>query len=582
MNSALPNNPKLRAWKMVVWISGMFSLSMALLMLFGYLSRIEDDPLNSPNLKLEKQKLRESPADDSIKQRIRQLDLQLRQSFFQQLNQRASGTYLLLGGVALFLVATNQVRRELKQPPFPLPKTPDPELDHKRARLARWAVVGSGVVIAALLLVLSFGSVTPLPRQPKDVEKLLGAGSDDSVPNDGPTAEEMLRNWPEFRGVNGSGFASCANAPAVWDTNTGAGLLWKVKSPSPGFNSPIVWGDRVFFSGGDAVKREVFCLGLKGGDLLWRAALENVPGSPAQPPEIPESTGYAAPTMASDGRRVYAIFANGDLGAFSLDGKLVWSKGFGALKNPYGHATSLCTWRDRVIVQLDQGEAEDGKSKLYALDGRAGKVIWQRPRKAGGSWASPIAIEAAGKSQVITLAVPNVVSYSATDGAELWRADCLNGEITPSPAFAGGLVFIVSPSEKLIAIRPDGQGDVTKTHLVWTAEDNVPDVTSPASNGEFVFTVTTGGFLTCWDAKDGKKQWEHDFEMECHASPVISSNRVYLISQNGAAVIVEAGRQFKQLFRTEMGDGFHASPAFAQDKIVLRGVNHVWCLGGGK
>jgi hypothetical protein len=145
--------------------------------------------------------------------------------------------------------------------------------------------------------------------------------------------------------------------------------------------------------------------------------------------------------------------------------------------------------------------------------------------------------------------------------------------------FAGGLVFVPSPSEKLLAVRPDGQGDVTKTHVVWTNEDNVPDVTSPTSNGDLVFALTTGGTLTCFDAKSGKKLWEHDFDMECHASPSVAGNRVYLIGLKGTAVVVEAARQFKELSRTEMGDAFHASPAFAQDRIFLRGTTNVWCVG---
>src|SRR4029079_3637249 len=103
------------------------------------------------------------------------------------------------------------------------------------------------------------------------------------------------------------------------------------------------------------------------------------------PPEIPDSTGYAAGTMATDGQRLYVFFANGDAAAFSLEGKLVWSKSFGAPKNPYGHATSLATWRDRLILQLDQGDSEDGKSKLYAVDGLSGNIVWQTPRKVGAS-----------------------------------------------------------------------------------------------------------------------------------------------------------------------------------------------------
>jgi outer membrane protein assembly factor BamB len=412
--------------------------------------------------------------------------------------------------------------------------------------------------------------------EPADTEQAQPAAQ--AAANDSASQEEMRQNWPRFRGADGSGLSLFTNVPAAWDTKTGAGIAWKVPVPSQGFSSPIVWGERVFFSGGDASKHEILCLDAKTGQTLWRQAVASSPGTPAKA-DVPDSTGYAASTVATDGRRVYAFFANGDCGAVTLEGKLLWSKSFGALKNPYGHATSLATWRDRLIVQLDQGDNEDSISKLYALDGRTGQVLWQRPRKTGASWATPIVIEAAGKAQVITLAVPCVIAYAATDGTELWRAECMNGEITPSPVFAAGLVLVASPSEKLLAIRPDGQGDVTKTHVAWTHEDSVPDVTSPASNGELVFALTTSGMLTCLDAKDGKKQWDHDYEMECHASPSLAGGRLYLFGQKGTAVVVEAAREFKELFRTEMGDAFHASPALAQDRMYLRGLTNVWCVG---
>jgi outer membrane protein assembly factor BamB len=405
-----------------------------------------------------------------------------------------------------------------------------------------------------------------------------GPHDGDLAAADAAPPAELRQNWPRFRGPGGAGVSHFTNIPASWDPKTGAGVSWKIPEPAFGFSSPIVWEGRVFFSGGNASKREVFCFDGKTGRVLWRQAVENVPGS-ATTAEVPESPGYCGPTMATDGRRLYVIFANGDCAALTLDGKPVWSKSFGALKNPYGYATSLATSGDRLIVQLDQGEPDEKKSKLYALDGATGKVIWESLRAVGSSWATPIVIEAAGKTQIITLAVPWVISYDAADGAELWRVEGLTGEITPSPVFAGGLIFAVSPSEKLLAIRPDGHGDVTKTHVAWTADDNVPDISSPVSNGELVFTLAGGGMLTCYDAKTGKKVWDHDFDMECHASPSLAGNKLYFFSIKGAAVVTEAGRDFKELFHTEMPDAFHASPAFAADRIFLRGVTNIWCLG---
>src|SRR5262249_12527650 len=153
-----------------------------------------------------------------------------------------------------------------------------------------------------------------------------------------------------------------------------------------------------------------------------------------------------------------------------------------------------------LIVQLDQGETDERKSKLYAFNGATGAILWQRQRSVPNSWATPIVITAASKSQIITLGVPWVISYFAADGTELWRAEALGGEVTPSPIFASGLVCVASPNEKLLAIRPDGQGDVTKSHVAWSSEENVPDITSPASNGELAFALSTPGTLTCYDA----------------------------------------------------------------------------------
>jgi len=571
-----PSGPE-SLWRMTAWIAGVFSLLIGMVMLGGYLNTDVITPLQSPQLKELKEKLRLNPEDERLKQEIRALDLQQRQSYFRQLSQLNSGVYLLLGGVAVFVFAFSKSASYQRLLPMPKPNPNAAEQSARAATLSRWTVAGTGIAVGALLFALSLSLTSALPDKSQDAQGLAGSQATHHQ-SDAAQLDELNRNWPRFRGPGGSGIWP-SNAPVEWEAKTGAGIAWAAPVPAKGFNSPIIWGNQIFFSGGDAQKREVFCLDLKSGKMVWRQPVANVPGSPAQPPEIPESTGYASPTMATDGRRVYVNFANGDVAAFDLAGQLVWAKCFGPLKNPYGYATSLATWEDRLILQLDQGEAEEGKSKLYALDGRTGQTIWQTPRKVGSSWASPIVIEAAGKTQVITLAVPWVIAYDANDGKELWRVEGLNGEVTPSPVYSGGLVFVISPSDRLLAIRPDGQGDVTKTHLAWTSEENVPDIASPVSNGELVFTLTTGGLLTCFDAKTGKKLWERDFEIDCHTSPSIAGDKLYLFGQKGTAIVVQVAREFKQLFRTEMGDGFHASPAFAPDKMILRGTSNVWCVG---
>ncbi len=396
---------------------------------------------------------------------------------------------------------------------------------------------------------------------------------------DAPTAEEYRANWPRFRGPDGGGVAAQTEVPLTCDVKTGANIAWSADVPAAGFNSPVVWGDRVFLTGGDEMKRVVMCFDVQSGKLLWQSAVPKTVGSPDENPEVPDQCGMAAGTVATDGRRVYAMFSNGDLAAFNFDGSVAWAKFLGTPKNQYGHAASLLTWQDRVIVQFDQGEADDKLSKLLTFDGATGAVVWEQPRPVGASWATPIAFDAAGKSQLITLAAPWVISYSPKDGAELWRADCLDGEVTPSPIFADGTLFIVSPSNKLQPIRPDGTGDVTKTHLGWMAEDGIPDVTSPVSNGELIFVLNSAGMATCYDAKNGGKQWEHDFDEMCNASPSIAGNKLILITNKGTLITIEAAREFKELARSPLGEKVFASPAFAQGRMFVRAMKHLICIG---
>jgi len=397
---------------------------------------------------------------------------------------------------------------------------------------------------------------------------------------DGPPAKEFQANWPRFRGPEGNGFTQQKGFPLSFNVQSGENVAWSVPVPMAGFSSPVVWGNRVFLSGGDEKKCEVMAFDVATGKLLWESTVPKTAGSPDERPKVPDECGMAAGTVATDGQRVYAMFADGDIAAFDFDGKVAWAKYLGFPKNQYGFATSLLTWQGRVIVQFDQGDPEDKASKLLALDGATGKVVWERERPVGASWATPIVFDAAGKTQIVTCAVPLVISYAAKDGAELWRAEGLDGEVTPSPIFANGTVFAVSPANKLQTIRPDGEGDVTGSHLGWVAEDGIPAVTSPVSDGELVFLVDAGGMMTCYDAKTGRKQWEHDLGDECNASPSIAGGKLYVISIKGVMTVAGTLRQYGEVSQSSFGEKVLATPAFAQGKIFVRGMTHLFCLGG--
>lgn len=577
-----PRPASAKTWRWATLVAAAFTVLVGAGMVLAHLEHKSSDPWKSPRLLQLKDQLRSEPRNEALKTQIRELDLHLRQRYFRLLSFKASGVYLLFGGAAVFLIAAGQLRRLQKQPHLPqLNPLAARQLDQGRGQ-SRLALAGCGLVVVATFVAVASGSKSALPSGAAEVSKLFAPveaeGGVASAP-DCATDEELQRNWPGFRGFDGSGVAGVSNLPTHLDETS---VSWKVPSPAPGFNSPIVFGTRLYFSGGDATLREVFCLDTGTGQLQWRQAVTNVPGSPAEVPEISEMTGYCAPTMATDGKRVYAWFATGDIAAFGLDGQALWSRALGTPHNMYGHATSLRTWQDHVIVQFDQAEPEDRLSKLVALDGRTGRTIWEKPRPVGASWATPIVIEAAGKSQIITLGLPWVISYAASDGTELWRAEALDGEITPSPVFAGDRVFVVSPSAKLIALALDGAGEVTQTKVAWSIEEYLPDISSPVSDGELVFTATGSGLLACFDAREGKKLWEHDFEFEVQASPTIAEGRVYLVGTHGEIAVAGCAREFAEVSRTQLEDEFYASPAFAEGKVFLRGNKHLWCFGSSK
>lgn len=574
MNGTLENAAS--SWRAAAWIAGLFCLAICGTLIEQHATATINDPWKSPQLLALKGGLAAAPRDAQIKERIRALDLQFRQRFFRRHALNRTGGWLLLGGAIVFLVAARRAAALGKSETVPEPR-PDADREALRdAARARWAVGGFALLCAGAAVALRPSSPQPTEMAAVVIPPSVAAVTAAEAP---PTLAEFQANWPRFRGPDGSGFSPKATAPITWDEAGQKAVLWKTEIPLPGFNSPIVWGDRVFVSGGNDAKREVYCFNATDGKLVWQRALENVPGSPAKAPEIMEQTGMAAPTMATDGRRVYAIFANGDLAAVNFDGGLAWSKNLGLPKNQYGHATSLAIWQGKLLVQLDQGDDGAGNSRLTAFDGATGKVVWEKARKVPGSWASPIVVEAAGKAQIITAALPSLIAYDANDGAELWRADVMEGEVAPSPILANGLVCIANPSNKMIALRPDGSGDVTKTHVAWSSEENIPDVTSPTSNGELIYYVTSSGMLTCLDAKDGTKLWEHDFETEIQASPGIAGNRVYIVATDGRAWVVEVGRAFKELGNGKLEDHFFASPAFVGNRLYLRGNASLYCIG---
>lgn len=350
--------------------------------------------------------------------------------------------------------------------------------------------------------------------------------------------------------------------------------------PLPGYSSPILWKDRIFLTGGNAERRAVFCYDVRSGRLLWEQTVPAGPTVTAKQLRELKQTGFANSSPATDGLRVYAVFATGDLAAFDLEGKQLWVRHLGVPDDPYGHAVSLYTHEGRLVVQWDQGAEGDPGSKLMLLDGATGEPVWETERNLGANWATGIIIQTGDRLQIINLGGAWVLGYDLATGQELWRVECLGGELTPSPIFAGGLVLAVSPADRLCAMRPDGQGELGEDALLWFGEEEVPDIASPVADQKRVFTVATYGVLVCYDLQTGEKLWDHEVNIECNATPAIVGNRMYLLGADGPVVVGDiSGESFQELARIEMPEGFHASPAFAPGRMVLRGETTLFAIG---
>ncbi len=550
---------KLRAARGALTATGLvaaaFGLAVVLLMVADWARYRATDPTELPALQELRERYRDAPDSDELRDEIRQLDALARRAHFSSVTFRQRGAGLLLGaGVVLLLALAG--RRSLS-PTGPAP-VPWGGRSRPSAANARRLVAGMGILVAglALLLALLFQPETPLPSaagDPQDPARHWDA---------------RLEHWPSFRGPDGLARSSTSAAPLDWDGATGRNLLWKVPVPLSGFGSPVVWGDRIFVTGADEQHRAIYAYDNETGQLLWTHDA-SVQGSHAVAPRVTADTGHAASTPATDGQRVYALFSNGDLVAVDLDGQRAWSRQLGVPENPYGHAASLLVWRHLLIVQYDQR----GGSRLLALDAASGSTAWEVARDLDVSWSTPILIEHGGQEQLVLNGNPWVVAYEPPTGLELWRAKVMRGELAPSPAFGAGKVFVANQYARLAAIEP---GDLAS--VGWEHSRDLPEVSSPAATDALVFIANGYGAVSCLDAFTGALQWRHEFDEGFYASPVVVGERVYLMDRSGVMRILAASRDFRLLGSPALGEPSDATAAFIDDRIYLRGKTQLYAV----
>lgn len=604
------------------YLAGIFSLIVGLVMLLNYRQLVTTDPLESDVLKTMVERLKEDASNDQLKTEIRNLDLMARNAYFTSQWQIRTGAFLLMGGIIIMVIGL-RVYYSLKAR-ISLPNSAETSLDIELLISRKW-ILYSLAFIFGLGLVASFLSIDHLsatygitetaseqdaiPVQqiiPRDevgsavaetiaqveisastAEEPTIAETPVSVDGDKLTVEspvevqktvkaketsvtDLYNNFPAFRGAFGLGIAHQKNTPVSWNGASGENIIWKVKIPLQGYNSPVIWDKQVFVTGANSTAQSIYSYDLATGNLIWEHQVSGIERTSNKAIKPTEDTGFAAPTVATDGQHVYAIFATGDLVCVTMQGQRIWVKNMGIPDNHYGHSSSLLLWKNQLFIQFDTNVA----GKVLALDALTGTQIWETPRTSKISWASPILANVEGRYQLVLASSPEVAAYDIETGSELWKVNCMSGEVGPSPGFYNGLVYAANEYAKLIAIRP---GNPPET--VWENNEYLPEVASPVAIDGLLFIATSYGVAACFDAANGDLLWEYEANQGFYASPIIADDKVYFLDMDGIMHIFGVDKTMNLMGTPKLGEPSASTPAFAPGKILIRGYDHLYCIG---
>ncbi len=401
-------------------------------------------------------------------------------------------------------------------------------------------------------------------------------------------------DWTRFRGPNGAAVSQESNLPTKWSDEDG--VVWKTPLPGPGSSSPITVGDWVFLTcysgygrdGGSAedLKRHIICVDRHNGSILWQKSVKaKLPESQYRGMGVP-THGYASSTPTTDGERVYAFFGKTGVFAYDLDGKQLWQADVGSqldFRN-FGSGASPIVYKDLVIVNaLIEGEA------IFALDKRTGTQVWKAPAAGyGGSWSTPILVQAEGRTDLAVAVTDEVWGLNPDTGKLRWYAQTNQGQpICPSLVAEDGVLFAVGGrSGGAIAIRAGGKGDVTKTHVAWTA--NVGSyIPSPVIHDGHLYWANDSGIAYCLNAKTGDVVYQERLSgisgrQGIYASAIVADNKIYIPSRFDGTLVLAAKPKFEQLAHNELKEDrsmANAGLAVSGGRLLLRSDRFLYSIG---
>ena len=394
-------------------------------------------------------------------------------------------------------------------------------------------------------------------------------------------------NWPGWRGPRGDGSSQEQHVPTTWNGRTGENVAWKVEVPGTGHASPVVWGNRIFLASclENESDRLLICFDRRNGNTLWR---RSVMKSPLEKKH--QLNSYASSTPATDGKLVYVSFLEGSkageaqgakmaVAAYDFGGNRKWLVHPGPFSSVHGYCSCPVLFEDKVIVNGDH----DGDAYLLALDRLTGETVWKVPREnKTRSYCTPIIRHIAGRWQMILSGSKCVASYDPRDGSRHWIIDGPTEQFVASMVYNGDLLFLTAgfPDHHILAIKPDGEGNVTDTHIVWRTTENCSYVPSPIVVGDYFLVVSDEGIGSCYRAATGERVWKHRLGPHYSASLATAGGLVYFLSDEGVTTVVKPADKYQEVAKSPLGEECYASPAISQGQLYLRGVRHLYAIGG--